>query len=410
MPFSYIITKQTPFAARAGEIHTPHGIVKTPILMIVGTVGTVKALSSEDVESCGAQIVLGNTYHLHLRPGEQLIHDFGGLHKFMNWSKPILTDSGGFQVFSLGKGSAKATSSHIPFKEMSPYQKNLYQARSVQRPARIDEDGVTFYSHLDGSVQRLTPEISIQIQRALGSDIMMAFDECTPLEDKKYVIAAMKRTHDWLRRCKREWEKDKNNQALFGIIQGGNHQDLRMESAKFVAEQDLPGIAIGGVSVGYHMDQTREHIGWVKQVIPAEKPFYAMGVGRDPQDIVDMALSGTDIFDCVAPTRLARNGTLYHGYLEGDSFDPGSPNRIRFVSEFNTKGRLLIVNAQFKKDQKPIMEGCNCETCKAGYTRAYLRHLFKSQELLYYRLASIHNVRFMIRLCEEIREKLLAFS
>jgi len=410
MPFSYIITKQTPFAARAGEIHTPHGIIKTPIYMVVGTVGSVKALSSEDVANCGAQIMLGNTYHLHLRPGERIIQNFGGLHKFINWKRPMLTDSGGFQVFSLGKGNAKAISSHIPFKEMNPYQKNLYQARSIQRPASIDEDGVTFYSHIDGTVQRLTPEASIQIQRALGSDIMMAFDECTPLEDKKYVIAAMKRTHDWLRRCKREWEKDKNNQALFGIIQGGNHQDLRMESAKFVAEQDLPGIAIGGVSVGYHMDQTREHIGWVKQVIPAEKPFYAMGVGRDPQDIVDMALSGTDIFDCVAPTRLARNGTLYHGYLEGDSFDPGSPNRIRFVSEFNTKGRLLIVNAQFKKDQKPIMEGCNCETCKAGYTRAYLRHLFKSQELLYYRLASIHNVRFMIRLCEEIREKLLAFS
>ncbi len=408
MTFSFSIIKQTPYAARAGEIHTPHGTIKTPMIMMVGTAGSVKALSSDDVKQSGAQIILGNTYHLHLRPGEQLIHDFGGLHNFMNWDKPILTDSGGFQVFSLGKGSTKAISSHIPFKDMNSYQKNLYQSRSVQRPARIDEDGVTFYSHLDGSVQRLTPELSIQIQRALGSDIMMAFDECTPLEDKKYVIAAMVRTHDWLKRCKNEWKKDTNNQALFGIIQGGNHKDLRIESAKFVSEQDLPGIAIGGVSVGYHMDQTVEHIGWVKQVIPNEKPFYAMGVGRDPQDVVDMALSGVDIFDCVAPTRLARNGTLYHGHLEGDSFDPGSPNRIRFVSEFNAKGRLLIVNAEFKKDNRIIMEGCDCATCKAGYTRAYLRHLFKAQELLYYRLASIHNVRFMIRLCEEIRGKLQA--
>jgi len=405
--FKFIIKEQTPFAARAGEIHTPHGIVKTPMIMMVGTVGSVKALSSEDVEASGAQIILGNTYHLHLRPGEQLIHDFGGLHRFINWDKPMLTDSGGFQVFSLGKGNTQALSTHIPFKEMNPYQKNLYQSRSIQRPARIDEDGVTFYSHLDGSQQRLTPETSIQIQRALGADIIMAFDECTPMEDKKYVISAMQRTHAWLKRSKNEWLKDQNNQALFGIIQGGNYKDLRQESAKFVADLDLPGIAIGGVSVGFYMDQTREHISWVKEIIPSQKPFYAMGVGRDPQDVVDMALSGTDIFDCVAPTRLARNGSLYHGYLEGDSFDPTSPNRIRFVSEFNSKGRLLIVNAQFKKDKTPIMEGCDCVTCKAGYTRAYLRHLFKSQELLYYRLASIHNVRFMIRLCEQIREKII---
>lgn len=392
--FCFKIIKQSPFYARAGEIHTPHGIVKTPIIMMVGTVGSVKALSSEDVKQSGAQIILGNTYHLHLRPGEKSISEMGGLHQFINWDKPMLTDSGGFQVFSLGQEAGKLS--------------------------KIDEDGVNFKSHIDGRKYRITPEKSIQIQQDLGADIIMAFDECTPMKDKIYVRQAMERTHRWLSRSKIEWEKgeqEKKNggklgkeQALFGIIQGGNYKDLRLEAAKFVNNLDLPGIAIGGVSVGYHMDQTREHIGWVKQIISDKKPFYAMGVGRDPQDVVDMFLSGTDIFDCVAPTRLARNGTLYHGNLEGDSFDPGSSNRIRFVSQYNEKGRLLIVNAEFKKDQNPIMEGCDCQTCKAGYTRAYLRHLFKSQELLYYRLASIHNVRFMIRLCEQLREKLLASS
>ncbi|MGI5827487.1 MAG: tRNA guanosine(34) transglycosylase Tgt [Patescibacteria group bacterium] len=383
MDFSFTV-KQTNFQARAGEMVTSHGIVKTPMYMPVGTVGTVKALSSEDLTEVKAQIILGNTYHLHLRPGEDLIQKMRGIHGFMNWKGPVLTDSGGFQVFSLGDEAGKLS--------------------------KIDEAGVNFKSHLDGQKLRLTPEKSVQIQRALGADIIMAFDECTPMKEKKYVIAAMERTHRWLERCKIEWQKSTANQVLFGIIQGGNYKNLRQESAQFVNSLNLPGIAIGGVSVGYYMDQTIEHIGWVKEVISKDKPFYAMGVGRDPQDIVDMVLSGADIFDCVAPTRLARNGTLYHGYLEGSSFNQSSSDRIRFVSEFNTKGRLQIGNAKFKNDPGPIMENCDCATCRAGYSRSYLNHLFKSKELLYYRLSSIHNVRFMIRLCEQLRERLVKQS
>ncbi len=381
MKFAFTITHKHG-TARAGEMVTTHGVVKTPVYMPVGTIGTVKALSSEDVIQTGAQIILGNTYHLHLRPGEALVKKLGGLHQFMNWPKPILTDSGGFQVFSLGQEAGKLS--------------------------KIDEDGVTFKSHLDGSIHRLTPESSIQIQRALGADIIMAFDECTPIKDEVYVVQAMERTHRWLKRSQEEWQRGIHDQALFGIIQGGDYKHLRQESAAFVNSQDLPGIAIGGVSVGYFMEKTVEHINWVKAIIDPTKPFYTMGVGRDPQDIVDVVMAGVDMFDCVAPTRLARNGAIYHGYLEGSSFDHTSPDRVRFVSEFNRKGRLQIGNAQFRDDNRPIMEECDCATCRAGYSRAYLNHLFKSDELLYYRLSSIHNVRFMVRLCEQLREKIIS--
>jgi queuine tRNA-ribosyltransferase len=379
--FSFKLEK-TKNNARAGVIKTAHGEIKTPIFMPVGTVGTVKALSSEDVSDAGAQVILGNTYHLHLRPGADLINRMGKLHGFMNWDKPILTDSGGFQVFSLGEREGKLS--------------------------KIDEEGVTFKSHLDGIRHRFTPEKAIQIQRLIGADIIMAFDECTPDDHKKYVTAAMNRTHRWLERCIVEWKKKPDDQALFGIIQGGNFKDLRLESAKFVGECDLPGVAIGGVSVGYHMDQTIEHLGWVREFVAKQKPFYAMGVGRDPQDIVDVVLAGVDMFDCVAPTRFARNGALYHGKLVGSSFEVGSPDTIRFESEFGINGRLQIGNEIFKEDKGVIMQGCDCATCKAGYSRTYLRHLFKSKELLYYRLASIHNIRFMLRLCEQLREKVLA--
>ncbi|NMC35930.1 tRNA guanosine(34) transglycosylase Tgt [Candidatus Beckwithbacteria bacterium] len=381
MSFAFTI-KAKKCAARAGEIKTTHGVIKTPAYMPVGTRGSVRALSSQDLLEAKAQIILGNTYHLHLRPGEQTVKKLGGLHDFMHWPRPVLTDSGGFQVFSLGAEAGKLST--------------------------IDEDGATFKSHIDGSTHRLTPESSIKIQQALGADIIMAFDECTPIKGKRYVKEAMDRTHRWLVRCKKEWQKKPGNQALFGIIQGGNYKDLRQDSAAFIADQDLPGIAIGGVSVGYFMDQTVEHISWVKAKIPEDKPFYAMGVGRDPQDIVAMALAGADIFDCVAPTRLARNGALYHGKLVGSSFKVGSADQIHFESEFNSKGRLQIGNSQFKTDKRVIQEGCDCMTCRAGYSRAYLHHLYKAKELLFYRLASIHNVRFMIRLCEELRSKIAA--
>ncbi len=387
--------------ARVGEIVTDHGVIPTPIFMPVGTVGSIKSLTSESVSDLGAKIILGNTYHLHLRPGEQLLADMGGLHKFMNWDKPILTDSGGFQVFSLGE-SANSCPRKVVSGGVNHFQ-----------PAKIDEEGVTFKSHLDGTIHRFTPEEAVRIQQYIGADIIMAFDECTPNNGREYVISAMNRTHRWLVRSKKQWlDQDKkavvgHSQALFGIIQGGNYQDLRQESAKFISEQDLPGIAIGGVSIGFEMSQTVEHISWVKDVIPNNKPFYAMGVGRDPSDIVNMVLSGVDIFDCVAPTRLARNGALYHGYLVGESFELGDPDQIHFESEYGIKGRLQIGNKQFKSDHRPIQEDCDCMTCRAGYSRAYLRHLYKSNELLYYQLASVHNLRFMIRLCEQLQTKLL---
>lgn len=311
--------------------------------------------------------------------------------------------------------------------------------------AKISEEGVEFKSHLDGSRHFFSPEESIRIQKNIGADIIMSFDECTPDEGRGYVKNSMERTHRWLVRCVEEWRRGQNvecgmpndeldvlskipravglppfsrgskNQALFGIIQGGNYKDLRLESAKFVSDQDLPGIAIGGVSVGFHMDQTVEHIGWVKEVIDNSKPFYAMGAGRDPQDIIDLVLAGADMFDCVAPTRMARNGVVYSGKLNHESgimnHELGRRERFKtvpykspvFESEFKN-GRLQIGNERWKKDDRPIMESCDCAICKAGYSRAYLRHLYKSKELLYYRLASIHNVRFMIRLCENLRE------
>lgn len=352
---------------RIGEMSFERGSVQTPVFMAVGTVGSVKSLSPTDLRDCGVEMVLGNTYHLHLRPGEEIVSSMGGLPKFMNWNGPMLTDSGGFQVFSLGKG------------------------------AKVDEEGVSFKSHIDGSLRRLNAEKSIEIQRSLGADVIMAFDECTPMTDKTYTKEAMERTHRWLKRSKAEWVSDKANQSLFGIIQGGDYQDLRKESAEFIASQDLPGNAIGGESIGYDMKKTVEQISWVKPFLPEEKPFYAMGAGRDPQDFVDLATSGADMFDCVGPTRLARNGALFVGELKSKGV-----SGMEFCSTFS-KGRLSISKAEWKLDKGPIMDGCDCATCEAGFTRSYLRHLYLSKELLYYRLASIHNVRFVVRLLQEIR-------
>ena len=369
--------EKTQGKARAGEFTTAHGVVKTPIFMPVGTRASVKALDSQDITQTQAQIILGNTYHLYLRPGEKLIADRGGLHQFMGWSGPILTDSGGFQVFSLGENT------------------------------KIKDQGVEFKSHLDGSKHFFTPEVSIEIQRQLGADIIMAFDECTPDKSSHdYTVEALGRTHRWAEQSFNYWQQQNRQsqqglyQALFGIVQGGMHRNLREESAKFITNLDFDGIAIGGETIGYNMTGSKEVMNWIEHLLPADKPRYAMGLGRDPQDIVDAVQMGFDMFDCVGPTRLARNGALYHGQLEqvGNSF--------KFVSEFN-HGRLNIGRTNFKTDDGVILEGCDCYTCKAGYTRAYLNHLYKTQELSYYRLASIHNVRFMIRLTEEMRAGIL---
>jgi queuine tRNA-ribosyltransferase len=386
MGFSFVVKNTDPRSrARAGILQTPHGEVRTPAFMPVGTAGSVKALSPEDLVEAGAQIILGNTYHLYLRPGDEAIGKLGGLHDFMGWSGPLLTDSGGYQVSSLG----------------------LFREEKERQFTKIDDEGVTFKSHLDGSTHRFTSERSIEIQQNLGADIIMAFDEATPARGKRYARAAMERTHNWLVRCIRKWREiekkrdvEKPAQALFGIIQGGNYQDLRRESAEFVASKDLLGIAIGGASIGKSAKETRENVSWVYDLLPRNKPLYLMGVGVNPEDILAAVESGADLFDCVAPTRLGRMGHLYFGKLKTGK------RGWKFESEFR-KGRLNIGNARFRLDKKPIQEDCDCYTCRMGFSRAYLNHLFRARELLYYRLASIHNVRFMIRLTEQIRGAIL---
>lgn len=360
-----------------GEITTDRGIVNTPVFMPVGTAATVKALDSRDIQETKAEIILANTYHLYLRPGEKNVSEMGGVSEYMKWNGPMLTDSGGFQVFSLGKGA------------------------KGEQLSKIDEDGVSFKSHLDGQIHRFTPEISMDVQKDLGADIIMAFDECTPDQaDERYTREALDRTHRWAERSYKQWIKNEKkssqnkNQALFGIIQGAMHKELRRESARFICGMDFDGIALGGETVGYNMEGTIEMIEWIKDLLPKDKPLYAMGLGRDPENLVDIFNAGVDMVDCVAPTRLARNGALYHGELRG----------AKFESEYS-KGRLQIDNAKFSTDKSPIMEGCDCYTCLSGYTRGYLKHLYRSKELSYYRLASIHNVRFMVRLAEEIRKK-----
>lgn len=322
---------------------TPHGSIRTPVFMPVGTAATVKSLSPQDLESVGSQIILANNYHLFLRPGSRIVQQLGGIHRFMHWPHPILTDSGGFQVQSL--------------------------------QPKITTDGVEFKSHIDGSLHFLSPELATQSQIQIGADIIMALDVCTPTgitkaQTRKFVDL----THNWLTRCKSTWNNSQS-QALFGIIQGGKYSDLRRESAKFVVDQDLPGIAIGGESIGSDPQETTETISWVKDLLPKNKPLYAMGVGVRPSDLKSVVKAGADMFDCAAPTRLARCGLLYN-------FD--SPTE-----------RIDISKAMFTLDTHPVEKTCDCYTCQ-NFTRAYLHHLFKAKELLFYRLASIHNLRIMI--------------
>ncbi len=373
--------------ARAGRFETPHGQVETPIFMPVGTQASVKALDSTDIRDTKAQIILANTYHLYLRPGMGRLTQLGGVHKFMGWDKPILTDSGGFQVFSLGEQQASG---------------------GGQSQVKISDQGVEFSSHLDGSRHEFTPEKAMEIQRQIGADIIMAFDECTsdaaPLE---YARQAMERTHAWAERCVRDWEKAGRfsmygaYQALFGIVQGAMFEELRRESAQFISHLPVDGVAVGGETVGYNMAGTKQIMDWIEPLLPEDKPRYAMGLGRDPQDLVDAVLMGFDMFDCVGPTRLARNGALYHGSLQEEK--AGGEVKSIFRSDF-PKGRLNIGASSYATENQPIQEGCDCYTCTNGYTRAYLHHLYRTQELSYYRLASIHNVRFMVRLSQQLRD------
>ena len=347
---TYELIKEDPRTrARRGRLHTPHGTIETPVFMPVGTAGTVKAMLPEEVKSLGAEIILSNTYHLYLRPGHDIVREAGGLHKFMNWDRPILTDSGGFQVFSLGA------------------------------MRKISEEGVKFRSHIDGSSHMLTPEKSIEVQNALGSDIMMAFDECAPYPaDYSYVKNSLERTTRWLRRCK-EAHKDTERQSLFGIMQGGMYKDLRYQSAMEIVELDLPGYAIGGLSVGEPRELMYEVLDYATDYLPKDKPRYVMGVGT-PDHLFEGVERGVDMFDCVLPTRLARNG-----------------------SAMTSHGKVNIKNARFERDFTPLDHECDCYVCR-NYSRAYLRHLFKANEILSSMLLSYHNLHFLVHTMKNIRE------
>jgi queuine tRNA-ribosyltransferase len=352
MDFSFEVIKECPSTgARAGVLHTPHGDINTPVYMPVGTQATVKAMTPEQVHDTGAQIILANTYHLYLRPGHELVARAGGLHKFMHWNKPILTDSGGFQVFSLGE------------------------------LRKLTEQGAEFQSHIDGSRHFLTPEKAVEIQEALGSDIIMAFDECVSYPaEYAYAKMSMERTHRWAERCKAAHTRA--DQALFGIVQGSMYADLRRESARRIAEMDFIGNAIGGLSVGEPKSEMYAMLEEVNPILPKNKPRYLMGVGS-ADCLLEGVARGVDMFDCVLQTRIARNGTALH-----------------------PEGKIVVRNAEYADDFSPIEEGCDCYACK-NFTRAYIRHLIKTNEILGATLLSIHNIRFTIRLMQQMRESII---
>lgn len=343
-----LIQKDDRTKARRGRITTPHGTIETPVFMPVGTAATVKAMRPEQLKEMGAHILLSNTYHLYLRPGHEIVREAGGLHKFMNWDRAILTDSGGFQVFSLGD------------------------------MRKITEEGVAFQSHIDGTRHMFTPEKSMEVQNALGSDIIMAFDECTPYPaDRNYVKQSLERTTRWLSRCKAA-HKNTEEQALFGIMQGGMEKDLRRQSAMEIVEMDLPGYSIGGLSVGEPKEVMYDVLDDCVDYLPADKPRYLMGVGS-PDCLFEGVERGIDMFDCVLPTRIARNGAV-----------------------FTADGRINIKNAKYERDFGPLDPECGCYTCR-NYSRAYLRHLFKAEEILSSMLLTNHNLYFLVSLMDRMR-------
>lgn len=417
MGFSFTITNRHGKRARAGYIDTPHGRINTPAFISVGTKATVKALTTEQVQSLGAEAVLGNTYHLYLAPGDELIRDAGGIGHFMNWKGPTFTDSGGFQVFSLGaawNGTGQASSSKIAERgkvslvASQPYNDGVADdetgsSTNTHKPfAKIDDDGVSFKSIIDGSMHRFTPERSMEIQHNIGADIMFAFDECTsPLSPYEYQVIAMNRTHEWAQRSLDAHRKvhkpgggkiapDRDSrvgivadarpyQALFGVVQGGRHKDLRQESARIIGGMDFDGFGIGG---SFDKEDMYSTVGWVNDILPEGKPRHLLGIG-EPEDFFGGIENGGDTFDCVTPTRLGRNGTLY-----------------------TSKGKIHMKNSEYIRDFGRIDEDCGCVVC-SSYTPAYLSHLYRSHEMLAGTLGSMHNLYFLINLVTRIRESVI---
>jgi len=401
---------------RAGTIETKHGVIETPAFVVVGTKGTVKSLNPEQVKDAGAQVVLANTYHLYLQPGDEAVRKMGGLNKMMNWSGPSMTDSGGFQVFSLGAAYKKGISKVIQVTDPNLLIPERFDDSNAPRLAKVGQDGVSFTSHLDGSVHYITPEKSIQIQHNLGADMIFAFDECTsPSEDLKYQEEALERTHTWARRClekhlqlKVESSKLKENKsnsvipadagiqdfegpALFGIIQGGREESLRKKSAKIISEMevDLPAQAGGkkgfdgfGIGGSFAKEDMSTAVKWVNEILPEDKPRHLLGIG-EPEDLFMGIENGVDLFDCVLPTRLGRNGTLY-----------------------TKTGKIHIMNKEFREDISSVENDCDCYTCKK-YTKGYLAHLFHGKEMLGGTLASIHNIHFIVNLVKQIRQSII---
>ncbi|MEK7586234.1 MAG: tRNA guanosine(34) transglycosylase Tgt [Patescibacteria group bacterium] len=413
--FNFKIEKKLDgFLGRAGILDTPHGSIQTPAFVTVGTKATVKSLTPEQVAGTGAQIILANTYHLYLQPGDEIVRDAGGIHKFMNWGGPIMTDSGGFQVFSLGAAYGKEISKVTTITDPS----FLIPERSIDSVvplAKISNDGVSFKSHLDGGMHYITPERSIEIQHNLGADIIFAFDECTsPTENERYQEEALSRTHAWAKRSLQKHKEleglkcsqanglaclepasgqeirgpenenipnssSKLPQALFGIVQGGRSENLRKKSATEISKLDFDGFGIGG---SFAKEDMSTAVKWVNEILPEEKPRHLLGIG-EPEDLFMGVENGVDLFDCVGPTRIARNGTV-----------------------FTKSGKINLFNAQFISDFNPIDKDCDCYTCKS-YTLAYLSHLFRAKEMQAATLASIHNVYFITHLVDQMREAIL---
>ncbi len=387
---------------RAGVLTTPHGEILTPAFVAVGTKATIKSLNPDQVREAGTQVVLGNTYHLFLQPGDEIVRGAGGLGKFMNWQGPTMTDSGGFQVFSLGAAYGKNISKIIKITDPSLLIPERFDDSDAPRLAKIGQDGVSFKSHLDGTIYYITPEKSIQIQHNLGADIIFAFDECTsPAEDLRYQEEALERTHRWAKRCLAEHIKLESQArlglskskpglgiALFGIVQGGREESLRKESARVIAEMEVDGKKFDGFGIGgsFAKEDMSTAVKWVNEILPEEKPRHLLGIG-EPEDLFMGIENGVDLFDCVLPTRLGRNGTIY-----------------------TKTGKIIIMNTKFRNDFTLIEDDCECFTCTgggSGYTRAYIAHLFHGKEMLAGTLASIHNLHFIVNLVKKIRQSIL---